>query len=630
MTTYANPINFGETIPEIKYNGFDIAWRHNRGTGIVTAILDSGIRPHWDLDSQVLDGQNFTTDNGGVSTDYTEGNTRYLGTAIASLYCGKRTMGADGVSGGGAGTIDYMGTAPDSKIIVGKTTLNDGTQPVANVIAGINWAKDWVGPQGETVDIILLTYRSTTEDLTLKTAIDEATAAGIIVCAPDGGSLDSIETTYYPDSYSNVISIGGMYTNGNKFTRGHSTLNFAVHGTQYGIKYINETFPAEWSDTDSVLYPERCLAIGIGGIALILQAYKEASNPITGYAQFLTELAKYCSPVKTSLESLFGLGYLDFNKKPLPNSPYTDPPVPNTTPAVVTVDSVAHDKVTLSWTYAPAQSDDVYYQIKRDTVVIGEVVGAQTFTDYNVNVSTAYNYTVSVYNDSGFVSESDIVPATTLAYVIPNTTAPVVTLGTVTHESVALSWDYTAGQNDDVYYVITRDNLTVIGQDKDIKSFTDYTVAPETAYAYTVGVYNELGLVVESDVINVTTEKLPYVEPIVEFYEVPFYTYVDNATGEHITQLGQIKADYVKTLVLKLSPTADPTNEHIVTLMTVAKDFLVQNTGYTLNELDTMPRAIAVFNMLVTDLYFERTTTNEARENKVYKAMLQSIQQVVV
>jgi major intracellular serine protease len=579
MADYSqSSIHNKEIITQAYPAGFPFAWKNNRGDGIVIAILSSGIRSHFDLNDQILDGKNFTTDNGGVTTNYTDGTTTGdgSGTQLASIICGKQTTNLDGTMGPVVAGVelDKMGVAPNSKIIVGKTKLNNWTQPVENVIAGIQWATNWVGPQGEKVDIIFITYRSATENLALKTAIDEATAAGIFVTGSDNDNGGAANSDIYPNIYDNVIGIGPYRDDDwNYLGKNNTKIDFSAPLSSTAISYVNSTYPNIWYPNITNLRAELGAAVGVGALALILQAYKEISVPLTTVAQLRTELPKYCLTVN----NLPGAGALDFNKTALPNAPQEagtivyvpvepEPIEPNMTAPVVTTGSVTHNSVELSWDYVPAERDDVTYEIKRDGAFLIEIKSPNTFTDYEVNASTSYNYTVSVINDSGFVVESNQVPAITAeAPVVPtepepvvsNATAPVLTKGTVTYNSVALSWTYTPATNDDVYYQVKR-NGVVVGEKITSKSFTDREVNASTNYNYTVAVYsltNDI-VVATSNQITAITAEAPPPETVTKYVDVPGETvykdkivYVNGGSGSGgsltlAVSDGVVKADY--------------------------------------------------------------------------------------
>lgn len=570
MATYSKPINYMEMIPEALYAGFNTVWKHNRGDDILVAYLGTGVRPHWDLDSQILDGKNFTTDNGGDVTNYFEGGTRDKGMSFASLLCGKHTMDEYGVSAeksiGAIPEPDKVGVAPHAKLIIGKTALNTGERPLEAQIAGLRWALDWVGADGKTPDIIVYNYRTPEENLDIKALIDEATSKGIIVIVPDDVGSSDETVAPYPSVYQNVITIGGINENGLVSTRGNVDNTFVAHDSMWGILYKNESYPAFWDNKPLGNWSERPLAMGVGAIVLMLQAYKEAGTPIQHGAHLKAELPKYLVPAKTQKNGeSTGMGVLSFDKTPLPNVPTSEITVvepeviPNLTKPVVTVGNVTHDNVELAWEYTVGQNDHVVYQPKVNDVNTSFRIASKQFTLYNLEASTVHSVSIAVINDKGQVTESDVVSVTTLdapiqeptePVIVPNDTSPKITAVNVSHNFVEVASDYVKANGDNVWRKLKRaDQSESVDDTTTTNSLFDYTVQPATTYIYTEEVYNKDGFIVASNSITVTTLEAPEPEKEIEYVPVPGdtqYIYVgDGSGGNAITQ--KVENGVVKT-----------------------------------------------------------------------------------
>lgn len=619
-----------ETNAVVQYMNPRKLWEVTRGRGMVTAILGTGVNVNDPrIKGKVLAGRNFSAADSGNPDIFSEPANVTEGTNAAARIAGRQTWNRDGL----------MGIAPDSHLIVGKVyTLAGNGGPVQQQVNAIDWAVNWQGPNGEIAKVILLNwFGETASDATVSAAIARAKAAGRIVVA--GGGFQYQGTNLYPARYDDVVAVQSVAYTG--------TYKEGIRSTT-GVSSINQNYflsaPAS-NETNVYEAP----AYAAGAIGLIIKAYEKFDIPIPDVATLKTELKAFLRPFVITNQYMYdasyfvGHGILDIavaetpfgGTKIIEVEPEPDDVVSNTESPTATKTTVSYNSVGLLWDYEPATGDHVWYEIWRndnEIEPVGEVFSTPSFKDRSVKPETTYNYEIVVRSAvNGIVARSNVVTVTTpegADPIVSNTTAPLTALGVITYDSVPLLWSYIPTEDDIVSYVVKRNGVELVKIKS--QSFVDYNVEPETAYTYSIEVHSEQNdFVVKSADIVVTTSEAPYVEPKIEIHSYPAYVYVDKASGEHITVLGQIKPEYVREM-LKLPSNVDPTNKHIISLMAIAKDFIMKNTFLTMEELDTMPTAIGVFSMLVADLYFERTTTNEAKESKVYQAMLKSLQKVVV
>lgn len=96
------------------------------GQGICTAVLDTGISEHPDLEGRIAGFCDFTGEGKKCYDDSGHG------THVAGILAG------DGRASSGT----YAGIAPGTELLVGKVLDGDGNGDVGNVIRGIRWLKE--------------------------------------------------------------------------------------------------------------------------------------------------------------------------------------------------------------------------------------------------------------------------------------------------------------------------------------------------------------------------------------------------------------------------------------------------------------------------------------------------------
>ena len=164
--------------------------------------------------------------------------------------------------------------------------------------------------------------------------------------------------------------------------------------------------------------------------------------------------------------------------------------------------------MTLSWD-DPGDDSITGYQILRRVrgdgpgfapIVDDTGSAATTYVDTSVTPETRYTYRVKARNSAGLSEQSSYANVDVPA--IPAPAAPQgLTAGSVTHESVTLSWDDPGDDSITGYQVLRRvradgTDFAVIVDDtgKADTEFTDATVEPDTDYAYRVKARNSAGL----------------------------------------------------------------------------------------------------------------------------------------
>lgn len=190
VETDAVVYSMSQTIPwGIKRTGAPETWEQTTGMGVKVAVLDSGIDlEHSDL--KVYGGINTIT---GGSYHDTAGHGTHVSGIIAAL----------------SNSFGTVGMAPQAELYAVKV-ISDGSGTISSVVAGIDWAIK------NGMRVINMSFGTTTDSASLRTAVNNAYAAGILLVASAGnnGTADgSGDTVRYPARYDSVIAVAATDIN---------------------------------------------------------------------------------------------------------------------------------------------------------------------------------------------------------------------------------------------------------------------------------------------------------------------------------------------------------------------------------------------------------------------------------
>lgn len=169
------------------------AWRFSIGTGMVVAVLDSGVdATHPDLVGQVLPGADFVDGS-------TDGRVDPVGhgTTVAGLIAGR-----------GDDDAGVIGLAPGAKILpVRVLDARNRYEDAEAVARGVRWAVD----QG--VAVINLSLGGPARSEALAGALEYAAANNVVVIACTGNAAGGAPPTadvWYPAREPGVIAVAGL------------------------------------------------------------------------------------------------------------------------------------------------------------------------------------------------------------------------------------------------------------------------------------------------------------------------------------------------------------------------------------------------------------------------------------
>jgi serine protease len=216
--------------------GADTAWDSATGTGVVVAVLDTGVVPHPDLDANMLQGYDFITDsfvsrrptNARVPGafdygDYANGN--YTETDDCGPYTGPSNSSWHGSHTAGTvaevtnNVIGVAGVARDAKVLPVRVLGRCGGY-TSDIADAITWASGGtvagVPANANPAEVINLSLggAGACDDVT-QAAINGAVSRGTTVVVAAGNSGE--DAAYFtPASCQNVISVGAARYNGGK------------------------------------------------------------------------------------------------------------------------------------------------------------------------------------------------------------------------------------------------------------------------------------------------------------------------------------------------------------------------------------------------------------------------------
>ena len=218
-------------------SGVRQAWaRGYTGQGIDVAVLDSGVAPVDGLTTpgKVVLGPDLTPESQDPATRHLD--TFGHGTHMAGIIAGRDTAAADET---GSALVDdltnFLGVAPDARVVSVKAADRHGSTDVSQVIAGIDWVVQHAHDEGRNIRVLNLSFGTNAAQSylidPLAYAAEQAWLHGIVVVTSAGnsGSLDGRLTDPAIDPL--VLAVGADETNGTVGTSDDSIPSFSSTGT---------------------------------------------------------------------------------------------------------------------------------------------------------------------------------------------------------------------------------------------------------------------------------------------------------------------------------------------------------------------------------------------------------------
>jgi serine protease len=168
--------------------GLDTAWAVTKGSGVVVAVVDTGVDlTHPDLTANLLPGYDF------IDGDDTPQDSAGHGTHVAGLVAAKGAV---------------SGTAPEASILPVRVLEGTSGGSAFTVAQGILWAAGLSTPANPNpAQVINLSLGSSDYSEAIAAAVQQALAKGVIVVAATGNSGGAVA---YPAALEGVISVTSL------------------------------------------------------------------------------------------------------------------------------------------------------------------------------------------------------------------------------------------------------------------------------------------------------------------------------------------------------------------------------------------------------------------------------------
>jgi serine protease AprX len=199
------------------------------GQGVDVGLIDSGVVPVDGLTSagKVVYGPDLTQENGTSSQNL---DTFGHGTHMAGIIAGKD----DGTASLADNASDFVGMAPNSRIVSIKIADAKGQTDVSQAIAAIDWAVEKGRSDGLNIRVLNMSFGTDgvqsyqLDPLTY--AVEAAWRAGIVVVVAAGNDGNSTSRLSDPAYDPYVIAVGSENANGTALTTDDTVSTFSNSG----------------------------------------------------------------------------------------------------------------------------------------------------------------------------------------------------------------------------------------------------------------------------------------------------------------------------------------------------------------------------------------------------------------
>jgi len=202
------------------------------GSGVDVALIDSGVSPVEGLTTpgKVLNGPDLSFDSQAANLQYLDGYGH--GTHMAGIIAGRDSAAQPGQYRDDK--TDFIGMAPDARIVNVKVADNQGATDVSQVIAAIDWVVQHRSDSGLNIRVLNLSFGTdSTQSYTLDPlayAAEVAWKAGIVVVASVGNDGTGTGTVADPAIDPYVLAVGAADTRNTTSTSDDQPAAFSSWG----------------------------------------------------------------------------------------------------------------------------------------------------------------------------------------------------------------------------------------------------------------------------------------------------------------------------------------------------------------------------------------------------------------
>jgi serine protease AprX len=207
-------------------------WSKYTGKGVDVAVVDSGVVPVAGLadTGKIVNGPDLTPESQDPSTRYLD--TYGHGTHMAGIIAG-HDAGVD-ASKKAASSTEFLGVAPDARIVSVKVADAHGTSDVSQVIAGIDWVVQHAHDPGRNIRVLNLSFGTnsaqpyTLDPLAYAAEVAWRSGIVVVVSAGNSGAADGRLTNPATDPF--VIAVGAADLNGTASITDDTVPSFSSFG----------------------------------------------------------------------------------------------------------------------------------------------------------------------------------------------------------------------------------------------------------------------------------------------------------------------------------------------------------------------------------------------------------------
>ena len=223
------------------YTGVRNWWKAGyTGDGVDVAVIDTGVTPVDGLadPGKIVYGPDLSLDAPADNLHNLDANGH--GTFMAGIIAG-RGSGADPGSYAGDQT-NFLGVAPDARIVSVKVGASDGSVDVSQVIAAIDWVVQHRNDNGLNIRVLNLSYGTDSAQPyqvdPLAYAVEQAWKAGIFVVAATGNAGYQFKTGTLADpAYDpKIFAVGATDAQGTMSTVGRHRRVLLIDGEQRALR----------------------------------------------------------------------------------------------------------------------------------------------------------------------------------------------------------------------------------------------------------------------------------------------------------------------------------------------------------------------------------------------------------
>jgi hypothetical protein len=233
---YDAPSDVNSMYSTTLYTGVRNWWKAGyTGDGVDVAVIDTGVMPVDGLadPGKIIYGPDLSLDSPADNLHNLDANGH--GTFMAGIIAGR---GSDADPGSYVGDqTNFLGVAPDARIVSVKVGASDGTVDVSQVIAAIDWVVQHRNDNGLNIRVLNLSYGTDSaqpyEVDPLAYAVEQAWKAGIFVVAATGNAGYQFKTGTLADpAYDpKIFAVGATDPQGTMSPADDTVASFSSTGS---------------------------------------------------------------------------------------------------------------------------------------------------------------------------------------------------------------------------------------------------------------------------------------------------------------------------------------------------------------------------------------------------------------